>query len=153
MEPKIILHKELGLNPKIASCTQCGEPTNALLLLGHNNYVVTCTCGVQQLAPAKTVRCTACDRIATNCRELDEYEYNIPYGLCQTCDDRQKAVQQEVAAGGVFWRCTTCHSEGAIKKEHPLAIEVRTQMGIDAPDPCGVEINSCPVCQKDTEDV
>jgi len=68
----------------------------------------------------------------------------LPGGLCDACKEQIQIVKD----GGVFFKCKDCGANGAIKKDAPLAKAVRKQMGIEAPEPCGVEFTKkdCPVC-------
>jgi len=48
-------------------------------------------------------------------------------------------------------RAGKCGSEGAIKANASLAKEVRKQLGIEPPKPCGVELESCPACEENAK--
>lgn len=53
-----------------------------------------------------------------------------------------------VAAGGIYWKCISCHGTGVITAEAPYAALVREYLKLPPPAPCGVEFTSidCPVC-------
>ena len=54
-----------------------------------------------------------------------------------------------VADGGVYWRCKKCGLSGVIVARSELAIAVRKKMGIEPPEPCGLEYTEeepCPMC-------
>lgn len=145
---EIRLHPEKGVNPRLTVCRACGKDVG-LVLLGAHDYVTTCpSCNKKLIGGGK---CPKCHVMGVN-------KVRLPGGLSlpiELCDDCQKKHEETVAAvkdGGIFWRCTDCGSEGAIRKNAPLAQEVRTKMGIEPPGLCGIEFNKnerCPVCSKD----
>lgn len=145
---EIRLHPEKGVNPRLTVCRACGKDVG-LVLLGAHDYVTTCpSCNKKLIGGGK---CPKCHVMGVN-------KVRLPGGLSlpiELCDDCQKKHEEAVVAvkdGGIFWRCTDCGSEGAIRKNAPLAQEVRTKMGIEPPGLCGIEFNKnerCPVCSKD----
>lgn len=84
---------------------------------------------------------------------IEEHERIATNDLCNSCKKKKAATEQEVAKGGVFFKCSNCGAEGAVKAEHPLAKAVRKQLDIAAPNPCGVEFDkgNCPVCTEQIE--
>ena len=55
-----------------------------------------------------------------------------------------------IHAGGIWWRCSTCKTVGALKPDSPVAAMVRARLGIPAPRECGVVLTNpthCPVCR------
>jgi rubrerythrin len=149
----ITLHKELGVNPRLTYCPQCGGESNELLLLGNTNKVYRCeACNTPHIGRPKRGKCMNCGHGSVPFeRELDRME-KLPGSICDSCQEKNAAVAEEVAKGGIHWRCSDCGSAGAIKAGHPLAVRVREQMGIEPPDPCGIEFSKeemCPVCSED----
>jgi hypothetical protein len=68
---------------------------------------------------------------------------------CETCQQQTEEHRAVVAAGGVYWKCRDCHSEGVIKAESSFAAMVRQKSGVPIPNPVGVEFDKehgCPVC-------
>ena len=48
-----------------------------------------------------------------------------------------------VAQGGIYVKCNVCGLYGAIAGHHRAAHDVRTHTGISAPDPVGLQLESC----------
>jgi len=133
----ITLHRKHALAPALTFCTICGKTTNELALLGSKADSV-----MKQVHEMTEGR-------EGSAKGYTEYGHNrIPSSEpCDECKAKKAAVDEEVKRGGVYWKCTKCGSEGAIKAEHPLSIQVREQMEIEAPSPCGVNLTGqCPVC-------
>jgi ribosomal protein L37AE/L43A len=135
----IRLSTKHGLAPALTFCPLCGKDTNELALLG-----------------------ASCDKVMREVHEMTggkagsidgykEYGHNrIPSSEpCDECKAKQATCNDEVKRGGIYWKCRKCGSEGAIKAEHPLAKQVREQMKIEAPAPCGIDLTGqCPLCDK-----
>jgi hypothetical protein len=84
-------------------------------------------------------------------RTLDDYE-KLACEVCDECKKEQEMLRAEVAAGGIYWKCSDCRQNGVIKASAELSGMVRKQLKVDAPDPCGVEFSKkdCPAgCSKD----
>jgi len=73
---------------------------------------------------------------------LDEYEKVPATRPCDKCQKSLKAQKEVVEQGGIYVRCLECGMEGALT---PSAITelVREQLGIAAPEPCGMEFDKC----------
>jgi len=64
------------------------------------------------------------------------------------CRDERAEHAALVAAGGVHFRCRTCKAEGVIRPDVELAKQVRRALKIEAPEPCAVEMETCPACDE-----
>lgn len=153
----IRLHKELGVNPRLTVCPQCGGDGPELLLLGATNKIYRCAeCNTPHVGRPKGGKCQKCGHCHVPFeRELTSME-RLPGSICDKCSELNERCAEMVRAGGIHWQCADCGSAGAIKAEHPLAIHVREQTGIAAPDPVGLEFTkepqnglSCPACGSD----
>lgn len=127
-----------GLDPHMISCTRCGEQygltIGALRQATDSNGVTHyCQKGETSRHPHRGV---------TNWTPVKEGTV-IPSGLCTACTEELKRFEQEVANGGIFFKCRCCTTTGVIKGHSPLAQTVRKQMNIHAPEPCGVEFENC----------
>ena len=149
---EIQLHPTKGLNPHLIACTRCGKDTGEIALLGVNNGVYTCkACEMEHWGFAGRPRhCQRCH--STDFSRKEMYDYDKMPGICKECLDKQKATDTEVEAGGVYFKCMKCGSKGAIKAGVELAAKVREKTGITAPKPVGVELESCPQCEKEAPD-
>lgn len=143
----IILDEEKGVNPRLTFCQRCGGETNDLMLVGNQNKVYSCgQCRLIHYGSVLNIKCPRCD--ARNWildHELDDNERLPASEPCDKC----KEMDNEVANGGIYWKCKDCGSNGAIKAGSQMSIDVRDQMNIKAPDKCGVEFSKdkhCPVC-------
>ena len=133
------LHAQHGVAPALTFCRVCGKDTNEIAILG-----ASCNTVMKQVHEMTGGKEGSIDG-------YKEYGYNrIPSNEpCDECKAKQAAVKEEVERGGVYWKCTKCGSEGAVKAGHPLSVRVREQMKIEAPKPCGVDLTGqCPVCDK-----
>lgn len=154
MTKGIRLHPEKGLNPHLAICPNCGKDNGEIVLLGNQSTKWQCQqCNGVVIAASKSPerRKQGCPRChAHNFTKLGDITGNekIPGSLCKSCQDAQNSVDEAVAAGGVYWKCKDCHSEGALKAESVLAQKVREQLNILPPKPCGIEFDktTCPIC-------
>ena len=153
------LDKEKGVNPRLTFCAQCGEDAEELILLGSQKHKYTCPdCnavhfGRPDTDPSKkNLRC--CQKcgfgFGSNWAkdEIEEWEKLPASQPCKKCRDIAEEVNDVVKEGGVFWRCKSCGSNGAIRAESDFAKLVREKMEILAPEPVGVEFDKedCPVC-------
>ena len=129
-----------SLEPHICICVNCGNDTGELSI------------GVLYKADYKN-KVVYADRNSRG-RTNKQVGYNLEWihvkenekvatGFCEECQDNLDAMADMVRAGGVFFKCEECQQEGAIQARHPLSAEVRKQLGIAAPDPCGIKYVSC----------
>lgn len=140
----LLLHKEKGVNPHLTYCPRCGGESPEIVLLGAHDKIYKCTsCGMNHIGYPKGKKCQKCGSRVEFDRNVEEGE-RLPGGLCKGCEEQVEAVK----AGGIFFKCKDCSAIGAIKADAPIAQSVREQMGIQPPDPCGIEFDkdSCPVC-------
>jgi len=145
MSGSIRLHSELGVNPRLMICPVCGSETTGIALLGTANYIYHCgPCSINYVGPP--AKCPKCKIPGTRERELGEYEKIVDQQPCDKCRKMQAECNEEVRKGGIYWRCKTCNSEGAVKAEHEIAKAVRKHFKLEPPEPCGVEWDMCPVC-------
>ena len=129
-----------SLEPHICICVNCGNDTGELSI------------GVLYKADYKN-KVVYADRNSRG-RTNKQVGYNLEWshvkegekvttGFCDDCKTNLKEMADMVRAGGVFFKCEECQQEGAIQARHPLSAEVRKQLGIAAPDPCGIKFVSC----------
>jgi len=80
-------------------------------------------------------------------RELREGERLPSSELCDSCKKDIALLKATVYAGGVYWRCSDCKAEGAIKKN--AFTEAVRKAHNNLTGPCGVEFGQkegCPKC-------
>lgn len=148
-EPTIILHPQKGVNPRIGVCTRCGKDLG-IILMGARDQVITCkSCGVRNFGYTARHKCPSCKTPlrGSPTRTIEDSEH-LPMGLCADCERERINQMGEVAKGGVYFRCTNCEVTGVVKADSPFAREARDGLGIQAPEPCGIEFNAfnCPYC-------
>lgn len=151
MSNHIRLHPKLGMNPRLTCCPRCGWESSELLLLGATNKVYRCQeCNTPNIGkPNARDGCGKCGHWNVPFeRELDASE-KLPGSICDDCEKEMKEHKDEVAAGGVYFKCSDCSTTGVIKAGHPFAEHIRATMKIEAPEPCGAEFSKatgCPTC-------
>jgi len=149
----ISLHKTKGVNPRLTFCPNCGGEGPDIVLLGSRERKVTCDkCGCVNYGSSRAGKCGRCEQplFDGKVEKIDEYE-RLPGSLCAECERVLEEQKRVVAEGGVLFKCKKCGSEGAIKANASLAKEVRKQLGIEPPKPCGVELESCPACEENAK--
>jgi hypothetical protein len=146
----LMLHKEKGVNPRLTCCRNCGKDVG-VALLGINEGIYECNiCKVNHIGYPSGGRCPKCATSVTKTGTVGEHD-KLPIELCDDCEAKEKASADAVRDGGIYWKCSKCHSSGAILKRAPLAQMVREQMNIAAPNPCGIDFEggiNCPVCNQ-----
>ena len=141
------LHKEKGLNPKLTFCPRCGGDANEIILIGIHEGKYTCRkCGMISFGSQTHNRCPRCeqDYLMTRTSTIGEYEKLPASEPCDKCKEHSEIVKK----GGVYWKCSTCGSEGVLKVS-PLSKKVRKLHKIPAPGKCGIDFEGtqlCPVC-------
>lgn len=146
----ILLHPTKGVNPRMTQCPRCGGPGEEIILLGRLDMKFTCARCHQVSYGARHCLNEKCQSSHGTQEPIEEHE-RLPGGLCKACEAKQAAVDAMVQAGGAYFRCKRCKSEGAIKADVPLVIALRERYGVVAPNPIGVELEMCPHCH-DAED-
>ena len=144
----IHLHPKKGLNPHMMTCPGCGKDNGSIALLGIANGVFTCrSCGLKHVGFPGSPKggCQKCGGHDFKRAELYDYD-RVPGGLCAECEAEQKAFDDVVRTGGVYFRCKRCGSQGVIRADVELAKKVREHAKIEAPNPVGVELDECPEC-------
>lgn len=149
----ILLSKKHGVNPSIALCSRCGEETGEIMLLGKCHEYKCSACGATTygIMAGKKKECPQCGSPKIDLIAADvQVPMNLKSGeICEKC----KALDMEhvalVRRGGVYWKCQTCGSAGVIRPGTPIALMVRHETQIVAPNPVGIEFTSenCPACQ------
>lgn len=148
-EGDITLHPKLGVNPRMTICVRCGGDGRELVLLGERNYVTTCPhCGINAIGSKPSEKCPKCGKkmAGGKKRELGDHE-KIPAGLCEKCEKEVEESKGEIQRGGVHVKCK-CGMTGVIKAYHPMAKEARDHFNLHNGEPCGVEVDRCPLCEK-----
>lgn len=146
----LVLHPKKGLNPHLGLCPRCGKESGEILLLGIRDRKITCPdCGTVNYGSRISEKCGRCGSpLANGTAEAIEETEKIPAGLCKECQEKQKAVDEMVAKGGVYFRCKKCGSQGALVSGHPFSALVREKLKIKAPGKCGAELDECPQCRE-----
>lgn len=166
----IPISEKYGINPAMTSCPVCGKLGSEIMLAGNSNKWKCDKCGQNHVAYAGSASKMECicgnkylpDRQFTKIGKFDGSRDKVyamhPCTKCQAEQDKKDAeVEDAVRAGGIYWRCVDCKSEGALMVQAELSKFVRKRMQIFAPDPAGIAFSKkeCPVCGPDkiTEDI
>jgi hypothetical protein len=146
----IPIHPERGLDPHLLVCQRCGESTG--VTVGELRKAQMKKPGDKKptwlYAPRSQTRKAEAEAEADGYRvgawiAVQEAERVPDPFPCQSCAAELQMFEAIVAAGGVHFRCATCHFTGVLRGESPYAQAVRRSAGIEAPEPCGVEFENC----------
>lgn len=150
-EPSITLSKQFGVNPSLTYCPRCGEETQEIILLG-NAQDYECTSCHKHIVGKRPKECPFCGSgLIVHKGPYDGSRNKLPASEpCGKCKELMKELKEELAKGGVAWKCLDCKSEGVIKHDVEMAIEFRKQY----PDKGGIILTkkNCPVCREKKEE-
>ena len=153
----IPIHPERGLDPHLTFCPNCGDETSAIVI-GHLK-VIEHPDGRKAYANRgrvnKLLRELGWDSVSCKVHDAEEHE-RIPGDLCEKCKKNIADMHALVRNGGVYFRCLSCGTEGALKPDVPLAKATREhalKTGVikDSNESIGVEVETCPQCEKEVE--
>jgi transposase-like protein len=139
-----------GLNPIMCYCPRCGKDNGEIALPGmmHRYWCSRCR-EHTAFGQKRPDQCPKCNNTKEYLSADGEYETSstdrAPGSLCNSCEKEIEEHKAIVANGGVYWKCSNCKSEGVVKAEAELSKAVRKDH--PAPDPIGVELESCPTCE------
>ena len=136
---KIPIDKERGIDPHVITCTRCGKEHGLSLGVlmegtdaeGNKHY--------KNKGDYKYDR----DHPYIGWEEITDPTRKIAMGICTDCEDQLAKFDEELAKGGIFFKCEQCTTTGMIIGSHPLAIATRLQLAVVAPNPVGVEFATC----------
>lgn len=135
----ITLSPEHGVNAAVVKCSYCDEAYGVALLGNARQYL--CDCG-QTILGTRSDACPNCKSAARSWKDqgpVDGSATTIRQGVCTRC-------QEELNAGAILFDCR-CGSTGMIRHEAQLCGEIRAKLGVPAPNPCGVSLQTCPHCE------
>jgi len=149
-EKGILLSEKFGVNPCLTICSRCGGETNEILLLGKANKYECKKCH-KYIIGTRPKKCPFCEDSSygfTNHGEFEgTYSQRLPASeLCDKCKKELREFKEEIAKGGVPWKCDICKSEGVIKSESNFARNFRkehSKAGII------LDKDNCPVCSRE----
>lgn len=148
--PSITLSKQFGANPALTCCPQCGEDTDEILLLGNAQDYECSSCHKHSVGK-RPKECPFCgSSLIVHIGPYEGSRRRLPASdLCDKCKALIKELKEELAKGGVAWKCQDCKAEGVIKHDTVAAIGFRKQH----PGKCGVIFTKklCPVCRAKEE--
>lgn len=138
------LNPDHGIDPRQTFCRRCKCETSEIIV-GENRLMINTGTGQTALAPK--------DQIQKVAEKLDwsEGDYSVslvPPGrlpatdFCASCKKEVAHFETVVAAGGVYYQCLDCKSQGVIA-DSEFAKMIREKNGIAPPEPCGVEFEDC----------
>jgi len=148
-EKGILLSEKFGINPTLTYCPRCGGEGQELLLLGRaTEYECGCCHGkiIGTKPKGDCPHCGATGIFYTRIGEFDGSHRRLPgTEPCDKCKKELEELKEEIAKGGVPWKCDICKSEGVIKSESNFAKNFRKEhpkAGII------LDKDNCPVCSK-----
>jgi len=143
----VILDPKRGENTRELACPVCKKVLGKIAL-GIRGYSATCPqCKTKAFGLARDDKhCSQCEFKGLKPRRIPKDEQLPKY--CPDCLTRTANTEKICREGGVFWECLACGNQGTAEANHPIAVAVRQQTGIQAPEPCGAKLDktSCPVC-------
>ena len=154
MSGTITLHKTKGVNARLTYCNRCYGESPELILLGSNDNFYQCSdCKQTYIGKPTFFKCKTrnCHGNIKKTRVIEDHEKLPSMDICDACKLELKAHADEVAMGGVYWKCNKCGQSGVVKNTSDFAKQVRDAHKIYAPDPCGVDFTDdadtmCPIC-------
>jgi anaerobic ribonucleoside-triphosphate reductase len=136
------------MSTTISECAGCDAPVAATVRLSFNpsgRAYVCRKCRHWHLGfPGKPESCSSCGG-----KEL--YEQDLKRAMCPECTKKLEQADEVVKAGGVYWSCSGCCSEGILKPDHPLARKLRATYHVPPPDPIVLNLNTCPYCEESSK--
>lgn len=109
-------------------CRQCGGDSNELILTGKAHMHV-CDCGMRHVGYPKGGECGGC-KAYKNFKDEGEIppETKLPSSEpCDKCVKQNKICTDELAKGGIAWRCKDCGSAGVIKAQSQVSKDWRAK--------------------------
>lgn len=139
--------RESGVNPHFGICPKCGQYNGEVLLIGNRKAILQCgSCQSVIYGHRPSEPCPKCSERGrdnfTRVGYIGEHD-KIPSRLCSDCIKELDEHKKLVAAGGIYFKCAKCHITGVVLGQTKLAKSVRKQMKIEAPNPCGIQFDSC----------
>jgi hypothetical protein len=129
-------------------CPRCKKDSEELLVYDAAMMLYVCPVCSMKYYGGLPGTCQKCGNSTYGVigRPLDELE-KIP-NLCHDCEVELRDWEDEVKRGGIFFTCKRCSRSGVIHAKADFAKRFRSQVGITAPNLCGVELEICPECRK-----
>jgi len=144
----IPLHPTEGIRPVLTKCPRCGGDSGEIALVGNARLYECEECGRKELAYRKPGPCPACKSRRWHSKQYDGTP--VYGGMCASCQAEDAEHAAVVASGGVYFHCDKCGVEGVIKPEAPVCAEVRNALNIQAPEPCGLTVHGCHMCEPES---
>lgn len=144
--PGIMLDKKYGVNAHLTICPQCGGDGDELILTGNAGKWRCESCDLISYGKPKLGKCPQCKSV-TSWEWLGvppPEEKLMGQSPCRKCQERMKVAHDELAKGGVPWRCLVCKSEGVIKADTDFSRAFIKEHGDKAG--CEMPKDQCPVC-------
>lgn len=126
-----------GLDPHVINCAACGE--NYGVSLGALRQATDYEGNIHYAQKGKTRQYPH----PVNSDWAPVTDREITMGLCTACEENILEMGKAVQEGGIHFKCRSCDKTGVIRGTSELAQLVRKQMNIHAPEPCGVEFDTC----------
>lgn len=153
MNDSIPLHPTKCLDPRLGLCQRCGKENGEIVLVGNGKIYRCRGCQAANLAYRRPDKCGSCGESEERYGEGFTVEpvpdgRHLPGSTCDACVKELEEHRAVVAAGGVYFKCVDCGTQGVVKAEAPFAGMVRKHAGIQPPDPVGAEFSKadCPKC-------
>jgi hypothetical protein len=128
-------------------CPRCRGESGGIILVGADDGVYECSCGITMFGRGKSGLCGACgEKLGARARTLKQGE-RLPGPMCEKCEKEEAEHAKIVAEGGIYWRCKDCKRFGVIKpNEYTAGFREATKK--PTPEPVGVnfDASNCPVC-------
>lgn len=148
----IPLHKDRGLDPHMTFCRRCGEVAEELTVgelrkAEINGQWVYANRGRTHEAKMALIKQKLLNYGDTlHWQEVMEGERVPAQAFCNKCEEELEQWKMFVGAGGLYFKCKECGATGVIKytdTSKAMCDEVREKLGVPAPEPAGVEFDTC----------
>lgn len=149
----IPLDKEKGLDPHLTHCPRCGGPGSGLTIgairkakLPNGQYAYGNVGKLTQAGKSLMDQGAIRSKYDLHWEKLEDNETVPDTEPCAKCQEDMQMQSDEIARGGVFFKCKECGTQGIVvysDSTKAMCDEIRKQVGVEFGQPCGVELNAC----------
>jgi len=130
-------------------CPGCMKDLGRAVDLGQSNRVHMCgDCSNYYTGAVWPGKCPVCGGPPAHqnyIKSLSPMDA-VPGDMCHDCLSKQAEMDQAVKAGGIYFQCAGCGTDGVFSASTSFAQRVREETKKPAPQDVFVQIKACPQC-------